>query len=162
MYGERLRCSNLRFFQEALSYLVGVFLSLPRFIKTTFYGSFHSEQSYEYIHVYPSLRAESVASSCTYGFDLDFSPGAHDVKGHPCEIHETSDDSIAIVPNLVSPLSPIWYKPLQLTPILHDFPTKHYKYLPKFDEEPKVFTAKKHLQTFEHFSDLFEIEHDDV
>ena len=39
---------------------------------------------------------------------------------------------------------------------------KHYKYLPKFDREPKGFTAKKHLQTFEHFSDLFEIEHDDV
>ena len=66
------------------------------------------------------------------------------------------------MPNLVSPISPIRYKPLQLPPILHDFPMKHYKYLPKFDEESKYFTAKKHLQAFEHFFDLFEIEHDDI
>ena len=39
---------------------------------------------------------------------------------------------------------------------------KHYKYLPKFDGESKYFTAEKHLQPFEHFFDLFEIEHDDV
>ena len=102
-------------------------------------------------------ETESVASSCTSGYDLDFSPRARDAK-----IHETSNDSVAIVPNLVSPLSPSQYKPLQLPPILHDFPTKHYKYLPKFDGESKDFTAEKHLQTFEYFSDLFEIEHDDV
>ena len=100
--------------------------------------------------------------SCTSGFDLEFSPEAHDVKGHPCEIHETSDNNVTIVPNLVSPISPSRYKPLQLLPILHDFPMKHYKYLPKFDGESKGFIAEKHLQTFEHFSDLFEIEHDDV
>ena len=39
---------------------------------------------------------------------------------------------------------------------------KHYKYLPKFDGESKDLTAEKHLQAFEHFFDLFEIEHDDV
>ena len=85
-----------------------------------------------------------------------------DVKGHPCEIHGTSDDSLAIVPNLVSPISPSWYKPLQLPPILHDFPMKYYKYLPKFDGESENLTAEKHVQGFEHFSDLFEMEHDDV
>ena len=112
MHGERLICLILRFFQEALFCLVSLFLSFPRFIKTTFYGSTHSEQSYEYIHVYPSLRTESVTSSCTSGYGLDFYLGAHDVKGHPCEIHETSDDSLAIVPNLVSSISPSRYKPL--------------------------------------------------
>ena len=39
---------------------------------------------------------------------------------------------------------------------------KHYKYLPKCDGESKDFTDEKHLQDFEHFFDLFEIEHDDV
>ena len=112
MHGERLRCLILLFFQEALSCLISLFLFFPRFIKTTFYGSINSEESYEYIPVYPSLRPESVASSCTSGFDLDFSLEAHDVKGHPCEIHETSDDSLAIVTNLVSPISPSRYKPL--------------------------------------------------
>ena len=69
---------------------------------------------------------------------------------------------MAIVPNLVSPTSPSRYKPLQLPPILHDFPAKYYKYLPKFDEESEDLTTEKHVQAFEHFSDLFEIEHDDV
>ena len=52
-------------------------------------------------------------------------PGAPDVKGHPCEIHETLDDNLAIVPNLGSPISPSRYKPLRLPPILHDFPVKY-------------------------------------
>ena len=85
-----------------------------------------------------------------------------DVKGHPCKIHETLDDSLAIVPNLVSPISPSWYKPLQFPPILHDFPAKYYKYLPKFDGESEDLTAEKHVQAFEHFFDLFEIEYDDA
>ena len=76
--------------------------------------------------------------------------------------HETSVNSISIVPNPVSPIFPSWYKPLQLPPIFHDFPMKHYKYLPKFNGESKDFTSEKHLQAFEHFSNLFEIEHDDV
>ena len=101
-------------------------------------------------------------SSCTSGYDLDFSPGAHDIKSHPCEIHETSDDSLAIVPNLASPISPRQYKLLQFPPILHDFPMKYYKYLPKFDGESKDSTAEKHVQAFENFSDLFEIEHNDI
>ena len=162
MHGGRSRFSSLRFFQEDLFYLTNLFLSFPRFIKTTFYGSTHSEQSYEYIPIYPSLRTESVVSSCTSGYGLDFYPGAHDVEGHPCEIHETPDNILAIVPNLVSPISPSQYKPLQLPPILHDFPARYYKYLPKFDEESQELTAEKHLQAFEHFSDIFEIEHDDV
>ena len=162
MHGERLRYSSLRFFQDALSCLVSCFLSFPRFIKIAFYGSIRSEHSYEYIHVYPSLRTKSIASSCTFGFDPDFSLGACDIKGHPCEPHETSVNIVSIAPKPVSPSLPSWYNPLQFPPILHDFPAKHYKYLPKFDEEPKDFTAEKHLQAFEHFSGLFEREHDDV
>ena len=52
--------------------------------------------------------------------------------------------------------------PLRLPQILHDFPTKQYKYLPKFDRESEDLTTEKHLQDFEYFLDLFEIEHDDV
>ena len=52
--------------------------------------------------------------------------------------------------------------PLCLPQILHDFPTRHYKYLPKFDGESEDLIAEKHLQAFEYFLDLFEIEHDDV
>ena len=51
---------------------------------------------------------------------------------------------------------------MQLPPILHDFLAKYYKYLPKFDGESENLTAKKHVQAFEHFYDLFGIENDDV
>ena len=162
MHAERIRYSSFYFFQDSLSCLVNLFLSFPKFIKTSFHGSFRSKQSYEYIHVYPSLWTESIASSCTFDFDQDFSPKTHDIKGHPCETHETLVNNVSIAPNLVSPSIPSWYKPLKLPPILHDFPMKHYKYLPKFDGESEDFTAEKHLQAFEHFFDLFEIEHDDV
>ena len=52
--------------------------------------------------------------------------------------------------------------PLHLPKILHDFLMKHYKYLPEFDGKPEGPTNKKHLQDFEYFLDLFEIEHDDI
>ena len=42
MHGERLGYSSLHFFQDALSFLVSFFLSFPKFIKTSFYGSIHS------------------------------------------------------------------------------------------------------------------------
>ena len=46
--------------------------------------------------------------------------------------------------------------------VLHDFPTKHYKYLPIFDGESKNLTTEKYIQSFEHLLDLFETEYDDV
>ena len=143
MHDGRSIYSGLCFFQDALSYLVILLLSFPIFIKTAFYGSAHSKQSYEYIPVYPSLQTESVASSCTFDYGLDFYLGEPDVKGHPSEIHETLDDTLAIIPNLLSSIFPSWYKLLQFPSILHDFPMKYYKYLPKFDEESKKLTAEK-------------------
>jgi hypothetical protein len=35
-------------------------------------------------------------------------------------------------------------------------------YLPRFDGEYGSITAQKHIQGFEHFLDLFEVEEDDV
>jgi hypothetical protein len=46
--------------------------------------------------------------------------------------------------------------------ILHDFPSKHYKKLPAFDGTIENFSPEKHVQAFEHFLDLFEIEYEDV
>ena len=106
IHGEKVRYSSFCFFQDAFSCLVILFLSFPKFIKTAFDGSFRLEQSYEYIPVYPSLQTESIASSCTFDFDRDFSLEAHDVKGHPCEPHETSVNSVSTAPNLGSPSIP--------------------------------------------------------
>ena len=157
MHGERVRYSSFHFFQDALYFLVILFLSFPKFIKTTFYGSIHLEQSYEYIPIYPYLRTKRIASSCTCDSNPYFSPQTHDIEGHPCEPHETLVKNVSNAPNLVSSNAPCQYKPLRLPPVLHDFPAKHFKYLPKFDGESKEFTAEKHLQAFEHLSDLLEI-----
>jgi len=54
------------------------------------------------------------------------------------------------------------YKPLILPPILHGFPENDHKYLPRFEGEYGSITAEKHIQGFEHFLDLFEVEEDDV
>lgn len=53
------------------------------------------------------------------------------------------------------------YKPLRLPVILHDFHPKYYKYLPVFDGEVENITTERHLQSFEHFIDLFAIEYED-
>ena len=54
------------------------------------------------------------------------------------------------------------YRPLKLPSILHDFPQKHYKYIPKFSGELDKISTDKHMEGFDHFTDLFEVEHDDV
>lgn len=54
------------------------------------------------------------------------------------------------------------YKSLTLPPILHDFRDNYYKYLPNFDGENGNITAEKHIQVFESYLDLFEIDEDDV
>ena len=53
------------------------------------------------------------------------------------------------------------YKPLVLTSILHDFPANYYKYLPRFDGECGKITTEKHIQGFENYLDLFEVEKSD-
>ena len=54
------------------------------------------------------------------------------------------------------------YKPLVLPPILHDFLANYFQYLPRFDGEYGYITTKKHIQGFENFLDLFEVEKSDV
>jgi hypothetical protein len=76
--------------------------------------------------------------------------------------HETKADILPPIHNPISSKIKERYRPLKLPYVLHDFPTKHYKYLPIFDGELDNLTVEKHLQAFEHFIDLFEVEHDDV
>jgi len=52
------------------------------------------------------------------------------------------------------------YKPLKFPSTLHDFPSKHYKYLPNFDAKLDKLSVEKYIEDFKHFTDLFEVEHD--
>ena len=159
MHGEKIRYSSLNLLQDVLSFLVNSFLYFPKFVKIVFHCLFHSNQNHGFTPVYPSLRTESISSSCTFDFDQDPSFEPHDIKYHPCEPHETKVDNTSVPHSPVSSNIPKRYRPLHIPHVLHDFPTKHYKYLPKFDGES---TAKKHLQAFEHFLDLLKLEHDHV
>ena len=122
----------------------------------------HSKQNHEFTPLYPSLRTESISSSCTFDFDQNHLFEPHDIKDQPFQPHDTIVEVTSLPNSSVSSKIPNWYRPLHVPPILHDFPTKHHKYLPKFDGESKNLTTEKHLQSFEHFLDLFEVEHDDV
>ena len=108
------------------------------------------------------MQTKSISSSCAYDFDLDLLSELHDIKEQLCEPHDTSVDTISSSHSPVSSKIPNQYRPLHLPHVLHDFPTKHYKYIPRFDGESDNLTAEKHLQDFDHFIDLLEIEHDDV
>jgi hypothetical protein len=54
------------------------------------------------------------------------------------------------------------YKPLDFPPILHDLPANYTNNLPRFDGENANITIEKHIQRFEDFLDLYEVEDDDV
>ena len=108
------------------------------------------------------MQIESISSSCAYDFDQDLLSKLHDIKEQLCEPHDTTVDIVYSSHSLISSKIPNRYRSLHLPPTLHDYPTKHHKFLPKFDGESKNLTAEKQLQSFEHFLDLFEVEHDDV
>ena len=144
------------------SFFLNILLSIPKLFKTNFHYALHSEQSYEFTPVYPSLRTKSFPSPCTFDFDRDLSFEPYDLKGHSCKPHETTTNSTSIPHSSVSSYIPNRYRPLYLPHILHNFPTKHYKFLPKFDGEIKNLTYENNLQAFENFLDLFELEHVDV
>ena len=53
------------------------------------------------------------------------------------------------------------YKPLVLPPVLNPLPKNHPEYLPRFDGENGI-TAQKHIQAFEDYLNIFEVEDEDV
>ena len=122
----------------------------------------HSKQNHEFTPIYLSLRTESISSSCTYDSDQDLSFEAHKNNYHPCNPHDTQVDITSFPHSFVSFNIQNQYRTLHLPHVLHDFPTKHYKYPPRFDGEYDSLTYEKHLKAFEYFLDLFEVEHDDV
>ena len=54
------------------------------------------------------------------------------------------------------------YKPLFFPPFLHDLPANYSNNFPTIDGENVNIPAKNHIQNFEDFLDLYEVEDDDV
>jgi hypothetical protein len=123
----------------------------------------HSNDDHEYFAIiYPPLKF--VHAYPHYITDVD-----KKIPSRPCNDHNQVDKSHETRVDISSPvLEPTpfkiqhRYRPLNLPHILHDFPPNHHEYLPMFDGEPDTISTKKHIQGFEHFIELFEIDHDDV
>ena len=142
MHDQRIRYPSYSFLLDALSFYVNFLLSIPKLVKTSFHYALHSQQNHEFTHVYPSLQTESFPSPCIFEFDHDISFKPHELKGHPCEPQETIANNTSLPHSSISSNIPNRYRPLHLPLSLHDFPTKHYKYLPKFDGESITLQLK--------------------
>jgi hypothetical protein len=89
------------------------------------------------------------------------------VTTRPCYDHDQFNKPHKAKADAYSPVSmsfraQLRYIPLKLPQVLHDFSLNYHEYLPMFDGETDVISAEKHIQWFEHFIYLFEIDHDDV
>jgi hypothetical protein len=127
-------------------------------------GHIKYDEGHKFVHEYPSLKVP-YPSPCTFEPDQKPSFKSYDVNDHFCKLPEIKtnvSDVFPHVPNPISTKTQKIYIPLKLPLILHDFPLKHYKYLPMIDGGFDKIFAEKHIQGFEHFLDLFEVEHVDV
>jgi len=84
------------------------------------------------------------------------------------EDHHTAKEEPKIVPSLPIPIHtlvprkvPERYKPLILPLVLNPLPANHPEYLPRFDGENGI-TAQKHIQAFEDYHNIYEVEDEDV
>jgi hypothetical protein len=121
----------------------------------------HSNEDLKFTLVYPSLKVVDEPLSCITNTKQDPSSESYDVHNQSNNPQDTQADIIPSISNLIPSKIQERYRPLRLTNTLHDFLVKHYKYLPKFDGESDKIIAEKHIQAFENFIDLFEVEHDD-
>jgi hypothetical protein len=108
------------------------------------------------------LKNVGIPTSCIDDNHQAPSSELYDVHDHSCELNETKGDLVPSVLNHVPSKIQERYNPLKFPSTLQEFPLKHYKYLPRFNGEIDGHSIEKHVQIFEHFIDIFEIEHDDV
>jgi hypothetical protein len=176
---EKTRYQTINFFKELIFFFISSFMSFPLHVKRIILCFVYS-YDYKPTNAYSSLSKEYVSSSCTIDLDLISS---YDFIGKN-EVHilipPEVDPSCKPVNNKVD-LSPPQvitapfcgqltyvqskiregYKPLKLPFVLHDYPPNFLDYLPRFNGEDHV-TVEQHMVSFEWFTDLLQIIHEDV
>lgn len=119
----------------------------------------YSNDDHKYAFDPPSFKIVKI-SYFPFTFDVE-----KDSNNEYDQFYEPHVSQVIIIPPVSNPIPskfPYRYKPLKLSPVLHEFPVNKYKYLPMFYGGFDKILAKKHIQDFEHFLDLFEVEQDDV
>ena len=159
---EKTRYLIFSFLHNVFDFHVNSFSFSPNFVRIIYHGLFQPKKIHEFTPVYPSQQIESISPSCPYDFILDPPPNTPDIKRQDDGPRDFISKIIYFPQGSVAPNTQSRYMPFQWPQILHDFLAKHYKYLPRFDGELEGLIAEKHLQDFEYFLELFEIDHDDV
>jgi len=83
---------------------------------------------------------------CIIDFYKKNSPRLCDDHDQVDEPHKSKTDISPFVFSPTSSRTQHRYTPLKLPQVLHDFPPKHYEYLPMFDGEPDAISTEKHIQ----------------
>jgi hypothetical protein len=154
---------KMDFFQGILLFIISCLCFFLEHAKQIFLYLLHSNDDHEDLAIiYPPLKFLHAYPHCITNVDKKFPSG-------PCDDHNQVDKSHETRVDISSPaLDPTpskiqhRYRPLNIPHILHYFPPKHYECLPMFDGEPDTILAEKHIQGFDHFIDLFGIDHDDI
>jgi hypothetical protein len=154
---------KLSFFQNIIFFVINYLLSFPEHAKKNIIYLLHSNDDHESLAIlYPPPKFVHIYPQCIIDFDQNFPSEPCDDHNQVDEPHETKADISPLVLDPTPSKVQHRYKLLKLAHILHDFPPNHYKYLHVFDGEPDAIKVEKHIQDFDHFIDLFEIDHDDV
>jgi hypothetical protein len=112
--------------------------------------------------IFPPLYVAHAYPHLVVGSDKKVSPRPCNDNDEVDESHETQTN---VSPTFLGPTPPKArhrYIPLKLPQTLHDFPPNYFEFLPMFDGESGIISAENHIQAFESFTYLFEIDHNDV
>jgi hypothetical protein len=160
---EEKKYLKLGFSQGIILFFVSYLWSFPEHARQIFIHLLHANDDHDNLEiVYPPLKIIQIFPQFIIEFDQNLPFEPYDNHNQVDKPHETKDD---ISPPVLDPApskARNRYRPLKLPHILHDFPPNHYEYLLVFDGKLGAITAKKLIQEFKHFIDLFEIEHEDV
>ena len=97
------------------------------------------------------MQTVGLPPSCITDIHQSPSSEPYDVHDHSYELNETKSELVPSVLNHAPSKIQEIYSPLKFPSILHDFPLKHYKYLPRFNGELDGHSTEKHIQIFNHF-----------
>jgi hypothetical protein len=157
------RYSKWDLLQSILLFILSCLCSFLENSKRTFFYLLYINNDHERLKIiFPPLYIACSYPHLVASFDKKVSP-------RPCndndQVDESRETQTNVSPTVIGPTPPKArhrYIPLKLPQTLPDFPPNYYEFLPMFDGESCIISVEKNIQGFDHFTDLFEIDHDDV
>ena len=155
----QIRYSSWNFIQDILFFVLNYFFSFPKNVKKALQSILCLRRDPR--PAIDSFPLKSVKTKDLHAFELDQDPFSEFCDDH-LQVEATKSDSIPVVHIPIPCKIPDRYKPLVLPSVLHAFPKNYDLYLPRFDGECKNVNAEQHVQNFENFLDLFEVDEEDA